>query len=75
MQTKTKDLGYYMALDYPIVEFQEEGDPFFYASIPLLKGAMTNSPTKEGLPAMIRELKETWLMWALDKGKTIPEPE
>lgn len=75
MQTKTKDLNYYMSLPYEVITFQEEGDPHFYARIPMMQGAMTSAPIEEGLPAMIKELKETWLQWALDKGREIPEPK
>ncbi|NJR12437.1 hypothetical protein HC776_00665 [bacterium] len=64
MSKDPKDLAYYMALHYPMIVWYEE-DAWF-ARIPLLNNSITHADTWEELPAMVRELKETWFSYALD---------
>jgi predicted RNase H-like HicB family nuclease len=73
MATKTKDLQYYLALDYPVEYIQEE-DGTWFVRIPLLKGCMSVGDTREEAEWMIQDAKQLWLESALDHGIPIPEP-
>jgi predicted RNase H-like HicB family nuclease len=73
MATKTRDLQYYLALDYPVKYIQEE-DGTWFVHIPLLEGCMSVGDTREEAARMIQEAKEGWLEVALDHGIEIPEP-
>jgi antitoxin HicB len=68
-----KDLQYYLTLPYPIELIPDE-DGYWFASIPLLRGCMTQGASREEALQMIDEAKELWLETALSKGMNIPEP-
>jgi predicted RNase H-like HicB family nuclease len=74
IQTKHKDLTYYMTLPYTI-ELTPDVDGFWFAEIPLLEGCMTNGENWNDTLDMIEDAKRAWLMTALDMGFNIPEPE
>ncbi len=73
-QATTKDLAYYLALPYTI-ELTPDEEGYWFASIPLLKGCITNGNSREDALVMIDDAKQLWLETALDLGMTIPEPE
>ena len=68
-----KTLQYYLSLPYTI-ELTPDKDGYWFASIPLLKGCMTQGESREEALAMIDEAKELWLETALEEGVSIPEP-
>lgn len=68
-----KDLIYYMNLPYEVkIEKANEGG--YVASVPLLKGCITQAETKEALEKMILDAKVCWIKAALDESVEIPEP-
>ena len=73
MVTTKKDLIYYMNLPYPmeVVPTKEGG---YVASVPLLKGCITQAETKEEIEKMLFDAKVCWLEAALEDGLDIPEP-
>ncbi len=73
-QTTNKDIAYYLALPYTI-ELTPDEDGYWFASIPLLKGCITNGNSRDDALVMIDDAKKLWLETALDLGMTIPEPE
>ena len=68
-----KTLAYYMALPYTI-ELTPDEDGYWFASIPLLKGCMTQGESRDDALAMLDEARELWLETALAEGIPIPEP-
>lgn len=68
-----KTLSYYLSLPYTIELTPDEGGVWF-ASIPLLKGCMTQGDSREEALVMLDEAKALWLETALDEGIPIPEP-
>lgn len=70
----TKTLTQYLALPYTI-ELTPDEDNVWFASIPLLKGCMTQGESREHALQMLDEAKELWLETALAEGISIPEPE
>ena len=69
----TKTLKYYLALPYSIELIPDENGVWF-ASIPLLKGCMTQGDSRAEALMMLDEAKELWLETALAEGIPIPEP-
>ncbi len=69
-----KNLDYYLALPYTI-ELTPDEDGYWFASIPLLKGCITNGNSREDALFMIDDAKVAWLTTAIDLGMAIPEPE
>lgn len=63
----------YCSLPYTI-ELTPDEDGDWFASIPLLKGCMTQGQSREDALAMIDEAKELWMETALEEGVPIPEP-
>lgn len=74
MDSKNKDLQYYLSLPYTI-ELTPDEDGFWFAEIPLLDGCMTNGESREDALHMIDDAKRAWLTTALKSGIPIPEPE
>lgn len=68
-----KTLEYYLSLPYTI-ELIPEKDGYWFVSIPVLKGCMTQGENREDALAMLDEAKELWLETALEAGISIPEP-
>lgn len=71
---KPKTLEYYLSLPYTIMLIPDE-DGVWFASIPLLKGCMTQGDSREDALIMLDEAKELWLETALESGVLIPEPD
>lgn len=69
----TKTIDYYLSLPYTI-ELTPDEDGVWFASIPLLKGCMTQGDSREEALAMLDEAKALWLETALDEKIAIPEP-
>ncbi|BBB89978.1 MAG TPA: type II toxin-antitoxin system HicB family antitoxin [Methylomusa anaerophila] len=68
-----KNLDYYMSLPYrEVIESSPEGG--YVATIPDLKGCITQAETLTELVDMIKDAKMCWLESALDYGTEIPEP-
>lgn len=73
MVTTKKDLIYYMNLPYEVrIEPAKEGG--YVASVPLLKGCITQVETKEEIEKMVLDAKVAWLTAAIDDKLEIPEP-
>jgi predicted RNase H-like HicB family nuclease len=53
----TKTLGYYFKLPY-VIELIPDEDGYWFASIPLLKGCMTQGESREEALVMLDEAKE-----------------
>jgi antitoxin HicB len=68
-----KTLEYYLSLPYTI-ELTPGEDGYWFVSIPLLKGCMTQGENREDALKMMDEAKELWLETALEEGIPIPEP-
>ena len=69
----SKTLSYYLSLPYTI-ELTPDEDGVWFASIPQLKGCMTQGDSREEVLVMLDEAKELWLETALDEAIPIPEP-
>lgn len=69
----TKTLDYYLALPYSI-ELIPDVTGVWFASIPLLRGCITQGDSREEALIMLDEAKELWLETALAEGVAIPEP-
>ncbi|HLC25619.1 MAG TPA: toxin-antitoxin system HicB family antitoxin [bacterium] len=72
----SKDLGYYVKLDYPVTlkRCQENGEVYFLAEISILPGCMSHGKTPNEAMEMIEEAKETWIRSCLEDGYEVPEP-
>lgn len=71
-----KDLGYYMALPYPITVIPpEDADDTWFAEIAVLPGCMTYADTKHEVLDMIEDAKRVWIEGRLQQGYSIPELE
>lgn len=71
----TKSLNYYMKLPYRIVILPpDDDDDTWFAELPELSGCNTYAETWEELQAMIQDAKRTWISFALEDGRPIPEP-
>lgn len=66
-------LEYYLSLPYTI-ELTPDEDGCWFASIPLLKGCMTQGESRQEALEMLDEAKELWLETALAEGIPVPEP-
>lgn len=72
MNAITKDLAWYMALEYPYTVEPDEDE--WFVRYPDLPGCITVVEDAADIPAMAQEIKELWLETALDEGFDIPEP-
>ena len=68
-----KTFEHYQSLPYTI-ELTPDEDGVWFASIPLLKGCMTQGDTRDEALIMLDEAKELWLETALEEGIHIAEP-
>lgn len=66
-------MGHYFSLPYTI-ELTPDADGYWFASIPLLPGCMTQGASREEALRNIDEAKHLWLETALAEGKEIDEP-
>lgn len=72
MAMKSKSIGYYMDLPYPVeVKHDEDG---WFAKVVDLPGCMTWADTLEDLWPMVEDAKHGWIEDALENGDPIPEP-
>lgn len=69
---ETKDLEYYLALNYPMEIVEDDGR--FVVSIPDLPGCVSYGDTPEAAIANIKATKSLWLKGAVESGETIVEP-
>jgi antitoxin HicB len=56
------------------IELTPDEDGYWFASIPILKGCITQGESREDALQMLDEAKELWLETALEEGMPIPEP-
>jgi antitoxin HicB len=68
-----KTLEYYLSLPYTI-ELTPDAGGVWFASIPLLKGCMTQGDSREEALLMLDEARMLWLETALEEKMNIPEP-
>ncbi|MBA3874119.1 MAG: type II toxin-antitoxin system HicB family antitoxin [Anaerolineae bacterium] len=69
-----KTLEYYLSLRYDIhLEGLEEGG--YAATIPLLKGCMSDGETPVEAVTNLEEAKALWLEGAIEQNISIPEPQ
>ena len=68
-----KTLAYYLSLPYTI-ELTPNEDGYWFASIPVLKGCITQGESREDALTMLDEAKELWLETALQEDIAIAEP-
>jgi antitoxin HicB len=69
-----KTLDYYLSLRYDIhLEGLEEGG--YAATIPLLKGCMSDGETPVEAVTNLEEAKTLWLEVAIKQNNPIPEPQ
>ena len=69
-----KSLEYYLSLRYDIhLEGLEEGG--YAATIPLLKGCMSDGETPVEAVTHLEEAKALWLEGAIEQNIPIPEPQ
>lgn len=69
----TKDLAYYLNLNYPF-EIQKAEDGTWFISYPDLKGCMSCGNTIEEAVAMGEDAKKCWIESAFEDNEDIPEP-
>jgi antitoxin HicB len=71
-----KKIDFYMALPYRIVVTPPDAESDeWVAEIPDLPGCITYAATWDDLQQMIHDAKETWIKFALEDGRSIPEPQ
>jgi antitoxin HicB len=68
-----KNSDYYLSLPYTI-ELTPDKQGVWFASIPLLKGCITQGDSREDALEMLDEAKALWLETALAEAFPIPEP-
>ncbi|MFS0862018.1 type II toxin-antitoxin system HicB family antitoxin [Fredinandcohnia sp. 179-A 10B2 NHS] len=73
---KSKDINYYMSLDYTVVinKVKEEDIPYYYGKIAELDGCHTTADTVEKLLTELEEVKKDYIEIKLEYGDPIPEP-
>ena len=71
-----KDLEYYLKLNYPIeiTAIDEADGGGFFASVPLLRGCMSDGETIDEAYQNISDAKAEWLANMLERKMPIPEP-
>lgn len=72
----TKDLSYYMSLDYTVVvnQVKEDNTSYYYGKIAELDGCQTTADTIEELFIELEEVKKDHLELKLEYNDPIPEP-
>lgn len=69
----SKALDYYLSLPYTI-ELTRGEDGYWFTSIPLVKGCMTQGESRVEALEMLDEAMSLWLETALAEDIRIPEP-
>lgn len=74
--SETKDIKYYMSLEYTIVfnKVNDEGKAYYYGKIAELDGCHTTADTIEQLLEELEEVKRDHIELKLAFGDPIPEP-
>ena len=74
---KTKKLGYYMNLNYPlqITKIAEDEGGGYLAEIPLLKGCMSDGESTDEAIENVNEAKKEWIEYMLANDLEIAEPK
>jgi antitoxin HicB len=76
MADTIKTLDYYLSLPYPVLLFPPEApDTTWFVKIPLLPGCMSDGETVDEALTNLKEAQRLWLEVALERGRTIQEPE
>ena len=72
----TKNLNYYMSLNYPILleKYEEDGQERIVLRIPELKGVWASGSNFEESMADLAETKKVWFEACLEERIKIPEP-
>ena len=73
-----KDYGYYESLPYHVdLErlVSSDGDVFWRASVREIGGLSASGATEDEALMELRERFEQYILWRLDLGLDIPEPE
>ena len=70
----SKDLEYYMSLDYRIEVIHDEEEGGYALYCPELPGCITCAETLEEGYVMLEDAKECWLLACSEDGISIPEP-
>ena len=76
MKNASKDLKYYLELNYPyqITKIDETDGGGFLIEVPMLKGCMSDGETVEEAYNNLEEAKKEWLSYMLENNLPIPEP-
>ena len=75
MQTRDKDLKYYMSVAYPVrLTRRTDDDVYWFAEIPDLPGCMADGATPDEAIAELEEAKELWIETHIADGLEVPEP-
>jgi|LFRM01.1.fsa_nt_gb antitoxin HicB len=71
-----KDIEYYLSLPYQVVltPLKEEDGGGWLATIPDLKGCMTDGETQEEALINLLDAKKAWIKTAIKRGQQIPLP-
>lgn len=72
----TKDLTYYINLNYPVTLERdvEDGEIYYSAEIPDLPGCGSSGKTIDEALEKLQEAKEAWIEVSLERNLSIPEP-
>lgn len=73
-----KDYGYYESLPYHAVVVRSvtpDGEVFWRASLREIAGLSASGATEDEALMELRERFEQYILWRLDLGLDIPEPE
>ena len=70
----TKDLNYYMSLDYRIEVVPDKEEGGYALHCPELPGCITCAETIEQGLEMLEDAKKCWFTACIDTGTPIPEP-
>lgn len=75
-QTETKDLEYYMSLNYSVIfnKIQDENGDYFFGKVAELEGCHTDADTLEELMEELDQVKKEYIQIKLEHGDPIPEP-
>ena len=70
----TKNLNYYMSLNYQVAVLKAEEGEGFVLHCPELRGCITCADTIQQGFEMIEDAKKSWFTACLEDGINIPEP-
>ena len=70
----TKDINYYLNLNYKIEIVEDKDEGGYAISCPELPGCITCAGTIEEGMTMIEDAKKSWLAACIDDNLPIPEP-